>query len=71
LDVQVSREREERYRRAVARLPAEDRDLVVARTELGYSFQDIATLFGKPSAAAARMAVNRAVDRLTALMEKS
>lgn len=71
LDVRVRREQEERYRLALSHLAQSDLDLIVARAELGHSFQDIATLFDKPSAAAARMAVNRAVERLTALMQTS
>jgi RNA polymerase sigma-70 factor, ECF subfamily len=40
-----------------------DRALLVARIELGYDYAQIARLFGKPSADAARVAVHRALRR--------
>jgi RNA polymerase sigma-70 factor (ECF subfamily) len=60
----------ERYERALERLHPEDRHLIVAKIELGYTNQELADLLGKPSANAARMAAQRAVVRLAKEMEK-
>jgi RNA polymerase sigma-70 factor (ECF subfamily) len=60
----LSAEREERFRQALARLRPEERDLVVARLELGYSYAQISVATGRPSVDAARMAVRRALLRL-------
>ncbi len=45
-----------------------DRDAVLARIELGLSYQDIATMLGQPSADAARMSVSRALVALAEAM---
>ncbi len=57
--------RTERYRRAIDRLSTRDRELVVARMEAQWSLARIAESFGMPTADAARMAVNRALKRLS------
>jgi RNA polymerase sigma factor (sigma-70 family) len=54
----------ERYERALERLRPEDREAIVARIELGLSHADVAAALGKPSVAAAHMAVSRALMRL-------
>lgn len=59
-----------RYEAALARLPAPERELVIARIELGRAYADIAEEFGKPSANAARMAVARAIVRLAEEMRR-
>ncbi len=64
LEEAIGHEALERYERALATLRPEDREAVVARIELGYTNQEIAELLGKPSANAARMAVERAIVRL-------
>jgi RNA polymerase sigma-70 factor (ECF subfamily) len=64
LEEAIGRETVERYERALARLGADDREAVVARIELGYSNEEIAELLGKPTANAARVAVQRAILRL-------
>ena len=53
-----------RYDAALARLRPEDREAVLVRVELGLNYPEIATVLGKPSRDAARMAVSRAVLRL-------
>ena len=68
LDRAIARESLERYDAGLERLNATDRDAIVARLELGLSYGDIAERLGKPSAHAARMAVVRAIKRLTAAM---
>jgi DNA-directed RNA polymerase specialized sigma24 family protein len=60
----LSREQEERLHRAIGRLRAEDRELVIARLDLGYNYSQIALATGRASADAARMAVHRALLRL-------
>lgn len=69
LEVTIQKESYDRYRSALNRLSARDRELVVARMEVDWSLADIATRFGIPSADAARMAINRAVKRLSKELE--
>lgn len=52
------------YEEALARLREEERELVIARVELGLSYTEIAAATGRASANAARMAVSRALLRL-------
>ena len=56
----------EHYREAVTRLTPKDRALIVARIEMQWSLAEIAHRYGMPTVDAARMAVNRAVKRLSA-----
>ena len=56
----------EHYRDALSRLTPKDRALIVARVERQWSLAEIAHRFGMPTVDAARMAVNRAVKRLSA-----
>ncbi len=60
----------ERYERALARLRPADREAIIARVEMGATNDDIASALGKPSANAARMAVERALVRLAQEMRK-
>ena len=53
-----------RYEAAMERLRPEEREAVIARVELGLSHVEVAEALGKPSAAAAHMAVSRALVRL-------
>jgi len=55
----------EHYREAVTRLTPKDRALIVARIEMQWSLAEIAHRHGMPTVDAARMAVNRAVKRLS------
>jgi RNA polymerase sigma-70 factor (ECF subfamily) len=57
-----------RYEAALRLLRDEDRQAVVARVEMGFSYQEIAVMFGKPSPDAARVAVSRALVRLAEVM---
>ena len=54
-----------RYDAALATLPESDRELVIARIELGLSYPEIATATGRTTPNAARMAVMRALVRLS------
>ena len=58
-----------RYASVVAGLTQDERELIVARFELGYSWEQIANFLGKSSAAAARMAVNRIIARMQSSMD--
>jgi RNA polymerase sigma factor (sigma-70 family) len=68
LEEAIGHEAIERYEQALATLWREDRDAVVARVELGYTNEEIADLLDKPTANAARMAVERAIVRLAKAM---
>ena len=70
LDLAIGQEAVERYEAALARLRPEDREAIVARVELDRSYEDVAAALGKPSVAAARMAVSRALLRLAAEMNR-
>lgn len=67
----VGREMAERYEAALASLSADDREAIVARVELGGSYNEVAVTLGKPTADAARMAVGRALLRLAEAMGRA
>jgi RNA polymerase sigma-70 factor (ECF subfamily) len=71
LEEAIGQEALERYELALARLRPEDRELIVARIELGYTNQEIAELLNRPTANAARMATERALVRLAREMGKT
>lgn len=64
LQAAIRQEQQARYERALCHLKDADRGLIVARLELGLTYEEIAVEFGKPSWNAARMAVARAVLKL-------
>lgn len=70
LEEAIGRETLERYERALARLRPQDREAIVARIEMDCSNEEIAIALGKPSANAARMAVERALIRLADEMKR-
>jgi len=61
----------DRYERALARLDAPDREAIICRVEMNYSYEELAVVLNKPTPAAARMAVTRAVKRLAKEMAKA
>lgn len=65
LETAIQAEEYDRYRKALGGLAPRDRELVVARIEVQWSLAEIAQRFGMRTVDAARMAVNRAVRRLT------
>jgi RNA polymerase sigma factor (sigma-70 family) len=65
LEAAIQSEAYERYRQALARLEPKDRELIVARVEIQWSVAEIAQRFGMRTIDATRMAVSRAVRRLT------
>jgi RNA polymerase sigma factor (sigma-70 family) len=64
LEAAVGVEAVERYEAALQRLSEGDRELVIARVEMGMTYAELAAATGKPSPNAARMAVGRALLRL-------
>jgi RNA polymerase sigma-70 factor (ECF subfamily) len=68
LDAVIGIEAVERYEAALQRLRAEERELIVARIELGLTYVELAAATGKASPDAARMAVGRALARLAGEM---
>jgi RNA polymerase sigma-70 factor (ECF subfamily) len=70
LEAAIGQEALERYERALASLRPEEREAIVARIELGYTHEEIAGLLSKPTANAARMAVERAIVRLAKAMRE-
>jgi RNA polymerase sigma-70 factor, ECF subfamily len=66
LEAVIREEAYQRYRDALQRLRPRDREMVVARIEVQWSLQEIAHRFGMASVDAARVAVSRALKRLTA-----
>ena len=65
LESAIQSEAYDRYRQALTQLTPKDRELVVARVEIQWSVAEIAERFGMRTVDAARMAVGRAVRRLT------
>jgi RNA polymerase sigma factor (sigma-70 family) len=68
LEAAMGKETFARYERALERLGDVEREAVIARLELASSYNEIATLIEKPTAAAARMTVTRALAKLAQLM---
>jgi RNA polymerase sigma factor (sigma-70 family) len=65
LEFAVKSEAYQRYRTALEDLPQRDREMIVARIEVQWSLAEIASRFGMRTSDAARMAVGRALKKLT------
>lgn len=70
LEQAIGREALDRYEKALERLTSDQREVVMLRLELGFTYEQIATAVGSPTANAARMQVTRAVARLAELMRE-
>jgi RNA polymerase sigma-70 factor, ECF subfamily len=70
LEEAIGREALERYKAALARLKPEEREAIIGRVEMEYSYADLAEMLGKPSAEAARKAARRALLRLAEEMKR-
>jgi RNA polymerase sigma factor (sigma-70 family) len=68
LEEAVGREAMERYDEALQRLTEEQRQAVILRVELGYTYPQIAEALGLPSTDSARMTATRGIARLGKLM---
>jgi RNA polymerase sigma factor (sigma-70 family) len=64
LQIAISEEERRRYEDALSRLTPSEREAIVGRIELEYSYEQLALILKKPSPGAARMAVRRALIRL-------
>jgi RNA polymerase sigma-70 factor (ECF subfamily) len=71
LEAVVEAEAYERYRAALSELTPREREMIVARIEVQWSLAEIAQRFGLRTADAARMAVSRALRKLTARLHPS
>lgn len=70
LEQAIGREAVERYEAALQRLTAEEREAIIARVEMGYSYEELAEALGKPTPDAARKAAQRALVRLVEEMKR-
>lgn len=71
LEAAIGSEALDRYERALSRLRADDRDAIIARIEMGMTHHELMHALGKPTANAARMAVERALFRLAQEMREA
>jgi RNA polymerase sigma factor (sigma-70 family) len=71
LELLVGAEQSAEFQAAFSQLTNDERESILARYEYGYSYEETASVLGKPSAVAARMAVNRAVAHLRLVMRSS
>ena len=70
LEEAIGREAVERYERALQRLRPEEREAIIARVEMDYSYDELAEALGKPTPDAARKAAQRALVRLAEEMKR-
>jgi RNA polymerase sigma factor (sigma-70 family) len=71
LEQAIGQEAVERYEGALQRLKPEEREAIIARVEMGYSFEELAEALGKPTPDAARKAAHRALVRLAEEMDRA
>ena len=71
LEQAIGSEALERYEAALNRLRAADREAIIVRFEMGMSNAEVAEALGKPSEAAAHMAVSRALVQLAREMSRA
>ena len=70
LEEAIGREAVELYEVALQRLRPEEREAIIARVEMHYTYQEMAETLGKPSAEAARKSAQRALVRLAEEMQR-
>ena len=71
LEQAIGRQATDRYEQALERLNPGDREAIIARVELGCSYEELAIALGRPSADAARKAAQRALIKLAAEMKRA
>jgi RNA polymerase sigma-70 factor (ECF subfamily) len=64
LEAAIGREEVERYEKALQQLQPAQREAIIARVEMGYSYDELASILGSPTADAARKVTQRALLRL-------
>ena len=69
LEEAIGTEAFERYQAALTRLKPEEREAIIARVEMDYSYADLAEMLGKPTPDAARKTAQRALLRLAEEMK--
>lgn len=69
LDRALGRDLLDRYEEALEKLPEEDREAVILRVELGFSYPEVARAIGSPSPNAARMRIVRALMALAEVLD--
>jgi RNA polymerase sigma-70 factor, ECF subfamily len=70
LEDAIGREAVEAYEQALQQLKPEEREAIIARVELGYSYEQLAVALNKPTADAARKTAQRALVRLAEEMKR-
>jgi RNA polymerase sigma factor (sigma-70 family) len=65
LELAINEEDRRRYEQALTQLMPSDREAIIGRIELGYSYEQLALILKKPTPGAARVAVRRALLRLS------
>jgi RNA polymerase sigma-70 factor (ECF subfamily) len=70
LEEAIGREAAERYQAALTRLRPVDREAIIGRLEMDYTYEELAEALGKPTAEAARKATRRALMRLAEEMKR-
>jgi len=70
LEEAIGMEEIERYESALERLRPEEREMIILRVELGYTYEEVARLLEKPTAGAAHKATKRALIRLAEEMAR-
>lgn len=70
LEEAIGREAVEKYEQALHRLKPDEREAIIARVEMGYSYEELAQMLGKPTPDAARKAAQRALVRLAEEMKR-
>ena len=68
LETAIGVEAVESYETALQTLRDDDRQAIVGRLEMDYSYEELAVMLGKSSPGAARVAVSRALVRLAEAM---
>jgi RNA polymerase sigma factor (sigma-70 family) len=71
LEQAIGREAVERYERALQVLKPDEREVIIARVEMGYTYEEVAEALGKPTPEAARKAARRALERLAQEMARA
>jgi RNA polymerase sigma-70 factor, ECF subfamily len=64
LEAAIGAENAVRYERALAKLRDEDREAIILRLEMHYTYDELRVALDKPTEGAARLAVRRALERL-------
>ena len=70
-DLALDAEMRDRYLEALRRLRPNEQELIVGRLELGYSYEQLAIVTGRPGSESARVAVRRAMLKLAQQMRNA